>query len=122
MTRLVYRLYLTNVHVEKPSEGDSKKCLHKGRLCVEGLIRAVLAMDIIEELKYCKQIQTIIIKVLFIGVKYVSVFQSEVCKLILSCRHKNPWEAQWLVPWTPDRAVRVRALAGALRCVLGQDT
>ena len=30
----------------------------------------------------------------------------------------------WLVPWPPDRAVRVRALAGAraLRCVLGQDT
>ena len=24
--------------------------------------------------------------------------------------------------WTPDRAVRVRALAGALQCVLGQDT
>ena len=29
---------------------------------------------------------------------------------------------QWLVRWTPDRAVRVRALAGALCCVLGQDT
>ena len=28
--------------------------------------------------------------------------------------------ALWLVGWTPDRAVRVRALAGALRCVLGQ--
>ena len=30
--------------------------------------------------------------------------------------------AKWLVHWTPDRAVRVRALAGALCCVLGQDT
>ena len=30
--------------------------------------------------------------------------------------------AEWLVRWTPDRTVRVRALAGALRCVLGQDT
>ena len=30
--------------------------------------------------------------------------------------------ASWLVRWTPDRTVRVRALAGALRCVLGQDT
>ena len=30
--------------------------------------------------------------------------------------------AQWLARWTPDRAVRVRALAGALRCVLGQVT
>ena len=27
-----------------------------------------------------------------------------------------------VVRWTPDRAVRVRALAGARRCVLGQDT
>ena len=26
------------------------------------------------------------------------------------------------VRWTPDRAVRVRALAAALRCILGQDT
>ena len=30
--------------------------------------------------------------------------------------------ALWLVRWTPDRAVQVRALAGALHCVLGQDT
>ena len=30
--------------------------------------------------------------------------------------------ALWLVRWTPDRAVRVRALAGALRCFLRQDT
>ena len=30
--------------------------------------------------------------------------------------------ALWLVRWTPDREVRVRILAGALRCVLGQDT
>ena len=29
---------------------------------------------------------------------------------------------QWLVGWTPDQAVRVRAPAGALRCVLRQDT
>ena len=30
--------------------------------------------------------------------------------------------ATWLVRWTPDRAVRVRALAGALHCVLGKCT
>ena len=30
--------------------------------------------------------------------------------------------AYWLARWTPDRAFRVRALAGVLRCVLGQDT
>ena len=30
--------------------------------------------------------------------------------------------AKCLVHWTPDRVVRVRALAGALRCALGQDT
>ena len=30
--------------------------------------------------------------------------------------------AQWLVRWTPDRTFRVRALARALCCVLGQDT
>ena len=30
--------------------------------------------------------------------------------------------AKWLVHWTPDRAVWVRALARALRCVLGQDS
>ena len=30
--------------------------------------------------------------------------------------------ALWLVNLTPDRAVRVRALAGAVHCVLGQDT
>ena len=28
----------------------------------------------------------------------------------------------WLVRWTPNQTVRVRALAGALRCVLGEDT
>ena len=28
----------------------------------------------------------------------------------------------WLVRWNPGRAVRDRALAEALRCVLGQDT
>ena len=31
------------------------------------------------------------------------------------------WEAR-LVRWTADRAVRVRALAGARRCVLGKET
>ena len=30
--------------------------------------------------------------------------------------------AYWLAGWTPDREVRVRGLAGSLRCVLGQDT
>ena len=30
--------------------------------------------------------------------------------------------ADWLVRCTPDRAVPVRVPAGALRCVLGQDT
>ena len=30
--------------------------------------------------------------------------------------------ASWLVRLTPERAVRVRVLAGTLRCVLGQDT
>ena len=30
--------------------------------------------------------------------------------------------ASWLVRSTPDRVVRVRGLAGTLRCVLGQDT
>ena len=30
--------------------------------------------------------------------------------------------AKWLVRRTPDRAVRVEALAGAAHCVLGQDT
>ena len=30
--------------------------------------------------------------------------------------------ASWLVCLTPERAVRVRALAGTLYCVLGQDT
>ena len=30
--------------------------------------------------------------------------------------------AKWLTRWTPDREVRVRALAGSLCCVLGQDT
>ena len=28
--------------------------------------------------------------------------------------------AKWLVHWTQDQAVRVRALAGALGCVLGK--
>ena len=36
------------------------------------------------------------------------------------------WKARLLnglvVRWTPDGAIRVRALAGALSCVLGQDT
>ncbi len=32
------------------------------------------------------------------------------------------WESRWLVRWTPDRVVRVRALDGALRSVPGQDT
>ena len=30
--------------------------------------------------------------------------------------------AKWLARWTPDRQVRVQALAGSLCCVLGQDT
>ena len=30
--------------------------------------------------------------------------------------------AEWLVRWTPDRTIRVKALAGALCCVLMQDT
>ena len=30
--------------------------------------------------------------------------------------------AKWLVSWTPERAVRVPALAGAVRCVFGLDT
>ena len=30
--------------------------------------------------------------------------------------------ALWLARWTPDREVRVRALAGSLCCVLGQNT
>ena len=30
--------------------------------------------------------------------------------------------ASWLVSWTPDRGVRIQALAGSLCCVLGQDT
>ena len=30
--------------------------------------------------------------------------------------------AYWLVPWTPDQVVRVRALDGALCCVLRQNT
>ena len=29
--------------------------------------------------------------------------------------------AQWLVRWTPDRAVRAQSLARALRCVLGHS-
>ena len=38
-----------------------------------------------------------------------------------ACHYKDA-VAYWLVCWTPDRAIRVRALAGALVCVLGQDT
>ena len=32
------------------------------------------------------------------------------------------WLVHWLVHWTLDRADRVQALAGAMHCVLGQDT
>ena len=42
-----------------------------------------------------------------------------------ACLERNPWDAWlwlWLVRSTPDVAVWVRALAGTLCCVLGQET
>ena len=32
--------------------------------------------------------------------------------------HVHAWEAWWLVCWTSDRVVLVRAVAGALGCVI----
>ena len=52
----------------------------------------------------------------------VTILQLELNFLSLPLKTVGGAVTEWLVRWTPDRTVRILALAGALRCVLGQDT
>ena len=50
--------------------------------------------------------------------KLEQAVKKELKATIFYCLWEAWWPFKWLVRWTLDRAVLVRALAGALRCVL----